>query len=89
MRDRLLVIATAAAIATAILAPAQSAAACSVNGPYYGSPALYGYYGLALPMFYYGGFYTPRVVSRPAFIAAIMATSSATKMSGTPGDRHA
>ena len=89
MLDRLLVIAAAAAIATATLAPTQSAAAGCVNGPYYGFPALYDYYGLALPTFYYGGFFTPRVVSRPAFIAAIMATSSATKMSGTPGDRHA
>lgn len=65
MRDRLLVIAAAAAIATATLAPTQSAAAGCVNGPYYGFPALYDYYGLALPTFYYGGFYTSRVVYAP------------------------
>jgi len=65
MRDRLLVIAAAAAIATAIVTPTQSAAAGCVNGPYYGFPAFYDYYGLALPTFPYGGFYTGRVVFAP------------------------
>jgi len=65
MRDRLLAVAAAAAVATAILAPTQSSAAGCVNGPYFGYPALYDYYGLPLPTLYYGGFYTSRVVFAP------------------------
>jgi len=65
LRNYLIALAGATVATAASLASTKLAEAGCVNGPYYGYPAFYEYYGIALPTFYYQGFYGPRVVFAP------------------------